>query len=331
MIGKLSDSRRFTLIFCFKLAFSMVGSTKRHSSSRYLLEKTSNISHPEGCTCETKQHTSWFFQRSEPSKGMCKKCQNAQQMESLAPQPTTIAPESISINQLMNYSRSSLSDVINPLSSEISTAKSDRILCFDKLSASVGLNSVISQLYGGPLEKVVYVSDDDSNIRIIQAHFFQAKDARAFYNFTKTGRFLVNGQVYYPHWANAGIANIYTLPKMIHDEMVYNGARRCLTLTRKPNSLTNSEVGTKLKHYNVQLNMSIDKIKKDFSKYGLIIAVCPLIAPTVSISIQFADVRCAIRTKKLFERQIDGVLAKNYSGWSISYGKDPTDRKCPTI
>lgn len=182
---------------------------------------------------------------------------------------------------------------------------------------------------------MVQVSEERSNLRIIQAHFFQAKDARSFYNFTKTGRFLVNGQIYFPHWANAGIANIYTLPKMIHDEMVYNGARRCLTLSRKANSLNNNEsicgdVGTKLKHYNVRLNTSIDKIKRDFSKYGLIIAVCPLIAPTVSLSIQFADVRCAIRTKKLFERQSDSALSRGYAGWVISYGKDPTDRKCPS-
>ena len=147
-----------------------------------------------------------------------------------------------------------------------------------------------------------------------------------------TGRFLVNGIVYFPLWATAGIAIIYSLPKMIHDEMVYNGARRCLTLSRKANSLNceGSDVGTKLKHYNVHLNTSIDKIKRDFSKYGLIIAVCPLIAPTVSLSIQFADVRSAIRTKKLFDRQSDSALSRSYAGWVISYGKDPTDRKCPT-
>lgn len=196
----------------------------------------------------------------------------------------------------------------------------------------MGLNSVISQLYGGPLEKVVYVSEERPSVRIIQAHFFQAKDALAFHNFTKTGRFLVNGQVYHPHFANAGIANIYTLPRVILDEMVYNGARRCLTLSRKANSLNGelSEVGTKLKHYNVRLNTSIEKIRKDFSKYGLIIAICPLISPTVTLSVQFADVRCAIRTKKLFERQSDSSLSRSYNGWVISYGKDPTDRKCPT-
>lgn len=190
-------------------------------------------------------------------------------------------------------------------------ARSDRILCFDGLPSSVGLTSVISQLYGGPLEKVVYVNEDQTKVKIIQAHFFQPKDALAFYNFTKSGRFLVNGQVYYPRWANAGIANIYTLPKVIHDEMVYNGARRCLTLSRKANSLNGelSEVGTKLKHYNVRLNTSIEKIRKDFSKYGLIIAICPLIAPTVALSVQFSDVRCAIRTKKLFERQVSWLLS----------------------
>lgn len=275
----------------------------------------------------------------------CPACQK-KNLESI---PRTEIPvsEEVSLNHLIrhHYNRSSLSDgscylsyvnytngiVINPLPSEIPPLRSDRILCFDGLPQSVGLNSVISQLYGGPLEKVVYVNEDRTNVRIIQAHFFQARDALAFYEFTKTGRFLINGQVYFPHWANAGIANIYTLPKVIHDEMVYNGARRCLTLSRKANSLSElGEVGTKLKHYNVRLNTNIEKIRRDFSKYGLIIAICPLIEPTVALSIQFADVRCAIRTKKLFERQSDSSLSRSYAGWMISYGKDPTDRKCPT-
>lgn len=221
--------------------------------------------------------------------------------------------------------------VIQTLSADITPNRSDRILCFDGLTNTVGLNSVISQLHGGPLERVVYVAEEMSNVRIIQVHFFQAKDARAFYSFTRSGRFLVNGQVYYSRWAGGCIANIYPFPKSVFDEMAYHGARRCLTLTRKAHSLDTSkgQVGIKLKHHNVLLNVSVDKIKSDFSRYGLIVAVCPLISPTISISVQFADVRCAIRAKKLFERQAD-ALSRTYSGWIMTYGKDPTDRRCPT-
>lgn len=198
------------------------------------------------------------------------------------------------------------------------------------MANSVGLNSVISQLQGGPLEKIVHITEEVSNICIIQAHFFRAKDAHAFYSFSKSGRFLVNGQIYYPRWASACIANIYPLSKKIFEEMEYNGARRCLTLTRKAHSLDTStgEIGVKLKRHNVLLKISIEKIKQDFSNYGPIVAVCPLISPTISISIQFADVRCAIRAKKMFEHQTD-LLSQIYMGWILSYGKDPTDRRCP--
>lgn len=80
---------------------------------------------------------------------------------------------------------------------------------------------------------------------------------------------------------------------------------------------------------NVPIDITLEMISKDFSVFGQILTVCPLLLQRVNFSIQFADTRHAIRAKKAFERNSHPELTAKYSGWIVGYGKDPTDRKVP--
>lgn len=255
------------------------------------------------------------------------------------------------------------------LSKDTGIAKSDRILCFDRIPDNVGLNSIISQVSGGPLERVVNVgAESSSNPRIVQIHFCQAADAMTFYEYTTSGRFMINGTSYMPRWGNASLATIYSFPKIVYDEMMFRGARRCINLTLKRRDNGNpfgpgirkiEEGREEVKHNadctvsympsngvgatggsnwkpkamvssrNIGLNVSLETIWRDFGKFGEILSVFPLILHHVNISIQYADVEHAIRAKKTFERQFDEEMSKRYEDWTISYGKDPTDRRVP--
>lgn len=250
------------------------------------------------------------------------------------------------------------------------TFKSDHILCFDRIPEHVGLNSIISQVSGGPLERILNVgAESSSNPRIVQLHFFQAADALAFYEYTTSGRFMINGTSYKPRWGHASLSVVYTFPKMVYDEMMYNGARRCIYLMfrRKSQVIPHRAIGNEdggkgvedVKHNadctvsympcngvgatggsnwkpkamvssrNVGLDVSLETIQKDFGKFGQVLSVCPLISHHVNISIQYADVQDAIRAKKIFDRQSDEDIVKRYSQWTVMYGKDPTDRRVP--
>lgn len=246
-------------------------------------------------------------------------------------------------------------------SSSSSAPKSDRIVCFDGIPSEVGLNSILSQVCGGALERVVTVPEDSSNPRIVQLHFFQAQDAAAFFEYTMSGRFLINGAAYRPRWGNASLAAVYSFPKIVFDEMVYSNARRCICLTMRHRDVataaavaqaqaratdpskgaangdganttaiaSTSRVRPMISSRNVAMDVSLDTIHRDFSRFGPILSITPLIFNHVNISIQFADTRHAIRAKKSFERKSDAALGMRYSGWAVSYGKDPTDRRVP--
>lgn len=214
----------------------------------------------------------------------------------------------------------------------------------------------MAQVCGGPLERVVAVPEDSSNPRIVQLHFFQAQNAQAFYEYTMSGRFLINGTGYRPRWGNASLAAVYAFPKVVFDEMVYNHARRCICLTMRHRdrlereaavaaaaaTTTTVTVGATgngggrissikpmVSSRNVAMDVSLETIARDFGRFGPVLSITPLILNHVNIAVQYADTRHAIRAKKAFERKSDAGLSARYAGWAVSYGKDPADRRVP--
>lgn len=240
-------------------------------------------------------------------------------------QGTNISPVPVQGAKIMNRPNTSHKpSMIIPSQLQLS---SDRSVQFRGIPASVGLSSIVAQSSGGPLERIETKPENGSGPNkpyTVELHFLHPANSTSFFNYASTGRFIVNGQSYLPY-RNHSHYNIKS--RSVLEEMLYRGARRCITLKMINSSEYVKPVGRK-NGYNVSLNLTLEWIKKHFEKFGQIVSIQPMITTTITICIQYSDVRSAIRAKSLFDKREEG-WAKLYHKWTLKYGKDPVDKTCP--
>ncbi|KAH3678395.1 hypothetical protein WICMUC_001412 [Wickerhamomyces mucosus] len=233
-----------------------------------------------------------------------------------------------------------------------------RILRFKNFPSNVGLKAVIAQLCGGPLEKIELLRKQSDINKIekignfplknhyLDVWYLKPEDAKEFYNFTKSGIFMVNGHNLQPEWApphNKRIQSInytdiysikYGLPyheepwNDLEDEMMVNKARRCLIMknsvpSKKSITASNYYSSSNL-HYS---ELELFDIKKDFEQFGVILEVYPAVSKKLSLIIHFFDTRAAIDAKRAFDDELSDFHAR-YEDWTICYGKEPAERPC---
>ncbi|KAA8899202.1 hypothetical protein TRICI_006371 [Trichomonascus ciferrii] len=262
---------------------------------------------------------SWGFKpRAASSPNLTTYGQRHQQQQ----QETSISPEPVQDAKVMNRPNTSHKpSVIIPSRLQLA---SDRSVQFRGIPASVGLSSIVAQSSGGPLERIETKPEGGGGTYTVELHFLHPANSTSFFNYASTGRFIVNGQPYLPY-RNHSHYNIKS--RSVLEEMLYRGARRCVTL-KMLNSAEYLKSANKKNGYNVSLNLTLEWIKKHFEKLGQIVSIQPMITTTVTICIQYADVRSAIRAKSFFDKR-DDDWAKLYSRWTLKYGKDPVDKTCP--
>ncbi|KAI5952296.1 hypothetical protein KGF54_003162 [Candida jiufengensis] len=253
-----------------------------------------------------------------------------------------------------------------------------RCITISNLDQSMGVNSVIQQVCGGPLEKIIKLPNNK-----LEIYFIFPQQAKQFYQYGKnTGLLIVNGIKLKVDWSdqeflnnhgyistttinedienydgfilgcsnndNAIVGGInktsitqpfsnivsppmnYTLPKSLYNEIISNGCRRCLIISK-------IVIGKKIRqgdkmfypepeiHYSK--NLQIQDIKMDFEPFGEIMDIGSVISRKLSFSVFYYDIRSAIKAKNEFEK-IGSKLSDKYKDWSIWYGKDITDRAC---
>ncbi|CAG80686.1 YALI0D06710p [Yarrowia lipolytica CLIB122] len=239
----------------------------------------------------------------------------------------------------------------------VSPDSTNRILFFKGVPAYVGVNDVVAQACGGPLEKVVVHptmfggTGEEADDNTIEFHFVEAEHARNFYHYSRTGRYIVNGQPFCPQWFFQGSDPIDP-EVMVH--ISTEGARRVLDLTLSHGS--KDEVAAMIATYGmgggpggheksgvgvggysreskrrgvkvVSLGTNIAEIQRDFEFYGKVISVVPLATTQCTISIHYEDVWSATKAYAAFMRR--DFVSRKYKSWTISYGHDPVDRPCP--
>lgn len=213
----------------------------------------------------------------------------------------------------------------------------------------MGVNDIIAQACGGPLEKVVIHptmfggSGEEADDNTIEFHFVEAEHARNFYHYSRTGRYIVNGQPFCPQWFFQGSDPIGPeIMELISTE----GARRVLNLALTHGN--KDEVAAMAAAYGgggvgngisyarenkrrggkvMSLGTNIAEIQRDFEFYGKVIGVVPLATQHCTISIHYENVWSATKAHAAFMRR--DFVSRKYKSWSISYGHDPVDRPCP--
>ena len=217
--------------------------------------------------------------------------------------------------------------------------------------------SILAQVYGGPLNKLFLISSHDwkplskpffwrQHIdwgqTAIRLEFTTHSHAQCFWEYSKGRSFLVNGhklKVFcvpeYPGKSNnrnAILESGYSLVTYMEEPEC---ARRVLVL-KKP--VENKRRLASRKHYsypdpnlNYSSEFKIEDIINDFSVFGNIVEVTPVISRKLCFGIQFFDTKAALEAKRSIEgnneREDDArkKITTKYSNWYVWYGRDPTD------
>ena len=212
-----------------------------------------------------------------------------------------------------------------------------RVVVIKDMIKTCGAKSIISQICGGPLERIVF--HEHKQGLIMELYFIFPEHAKNFYNFgSNTGLLILNGERLAIEWANRTNTNEVEhchpfVPKYLMHEINYYGARRCLIFSKTvPDKLTRR---SHTMHYpspktHLSKDLDIEEIRKDFAAFGEIIDIASVISRKLCFCLHFADIRSAILAKK--ECELEGSLFNSkYNNWSIWYGKDPTDKPCLSV
>ncbi|RLV91550.1 Sporulation-specific protein 2 [Spathaspora sp. JA1] len=208
-----------------------------------------------------------------------------------------------------------------------------RIVVLTNIDATMGINSILQQVCGGPLEKVIQLNNGH-----VELYFIFPEHAIQFYTYGKaTGLLMVNGQRLRVEWwmnENENENENYhpTISKQLLSDIIQFKCRRCLVLTKEVTGKSCRTGSDKLFypdpkiHYSQDLN--IEQVRNDFGKYGIILDIGSVISRKLCFSIFYSNIRSAIYAKK--EMELEGSeLNEKYKGWDIGYGTDITDRSIP--
>lgn len=195
---------------------------------------------------------------------------------------------------------------------------------------NTGLESIISQIKGGPLKRITVVNDSDSGITTdtILFEFLYLADAIEFMKYANTNMFKVNGIHHQFMWDDKHkIDNQKSTCSLPIEEMKEPRKTRCLILK--------SNYRKKVRRYNPKmtntiLNFDPEEVQTDFSIFGEIQALTPIISRRLCISIVFMDILDSIKAMECLQNPTTYMHKKYYKKWTIWYGPDLTDQPCLT-
>lgn len=204
-----------------------------------------------------------------------------------------------------------------------------RVLLKD-IPENTGLESIISQIKGGPLKRITVINDSDSDITndSILFEFLHRADAIEFMKYSSTNMFKVNGTHHQFIWDENCIKDDeishFSLPV---ESMKGPRKTRCLILK--------SNYRKKIRRYNSRatstiLNFDPEEIQIDFSMFGEIQTLTPIISRRLCISIVYMDIADSTKAMECLQNSTTYMHKKYYKKWTIWYGPDLTDQPCLT-
>ncbi|XBW35833.1 hypothetical protein QEN19_001406 [Hanseniaspora menglaensis] len=224
-----------------------------------------------------------------------------------------------------------------------------KVLVIRNIPMQINIDSILQAVCCGPIEKVVQIFSNESNkfIKYLELHFIKNEHAELFYQYAKTGNFLINGQFLNCQWGNKlinemSIKNFELINKLVfpENEQVYSqhggstirtGARRCLILKKncvEPKKYYSNNLNFYHLYSPNLADFSFKEIIADFKVFGEIINVTPVVSRKLCISINYYDIRSAIYAKSSFENPFSKTYKKYASDWVIWYGKEVNDKPC---
>lgn len=195
-----------------------------------------------------------------------------------------------------------------------------------------GLDSIISQVRGGQLSKLTIFNTKYSNdsLKFVVVTFCHPKDAEAFVEFGKTNLFKVNGIHVKVDWYFDEFKSPYNYWTESTTSSYHNNMKttRCLILKKNEKKKIVTKHGVVVENGVIPFDEST--IEDDFSIFGNIQGITPVISRRVCISIHFMDILGAMRAMHSFSQRNSDIHKKYHYSWSMWYGGDITARPCIT-
>lgn len=195
-------------------------------------------------------------------------------------------------------------------------------ICFQNIPNDTGITSIISQIAGGPLKqiKVTHNNDKKRTLKEVQIEFKNRMGAEAFMKYGCRSYFKINGLHLEPQWSLC-----HHSEKSVPNFKVYNSEEvsRSLVLKRYSDKLKKS---SQCKEFNIPLYpLNVCDIINDFSKFGKIISVVPVVSRKLCISIFYMDIQSSINAIEAYHKEGSPLFLKYSKVWLVWFGKDVSD------
>lgn len=214
-----------------------------------------------------------------------------------------------------------------------------RVVIIKNIPDKVSIDTVLSQIYGGPLERLLLNSNQNGNYA--EVSFIKPEHAQAYYEFTKKSGFLmINGAKLSVEWADSTNSEEYndtqhpSVTNYLLHEIHTHGCRRSLIFSQDVVGKSHYKNPKKLHYPDPRIHLSkelcFSEIKKNFSEFGELVSINPVISKKLAFSIVFADIRSSIIARRVCESKLH-KMHELYGDWKIEYGKDTADRPCLSV
>lgn len=224
--------------------------------------------------------------------------------------------------------------VVNSNKDTANSKKLWKVVKLKEIPKNTGVNSIISQISGGPLENISLERSkpfSDSLTSII-VEFVKQRDADQFMKLAKTNLFKINGQQFNFDWAKqdkmVGIQSTSVSELKIQDKEAQNGNRKEVSRVLIMKRVTSRRKMIKLSITSETplQKLNVEEIKDDFLKYGPIQDITPVISKNLCISVIFLNRSSAVRAMEDLNTEKSEIYSRYSRYWTIWYGKDTTDR-----
>lgn len=238
-----------------------------------------------------------------------------------------------------------------------------RVVALTNINIKMSMANLLTQIYGGPLEKIeihkrdtyqtvtpplIFKSHRSTNIPTdwsnfdVCLYFHKPEDAQDFYDYSKTGMFLINGAHLDTHWVHYE-EEIGDEEEILDKMENRNEKARRVLVFKKPVANKRHRTAYERRHWpdpysHFTKNFNYDQVSNDFEKYGGLVEVMPVISRKTCFGVQFLDVRTALRVKQIIQensednyrfgdsKKIDIALHDKYKDWYVWFGSDPCDK-----
>lgn len=196
---------------------------------------------------------------------------------------------------------------------------------FKNIPKNTGIPSIISQVSGGGLREISVSYKDKKNkvIEEFQIEFKDRENATKFMKYSSSNYFKVNGVHISPEWSlNTKFDHCPLNLKTFNIKEV----SRALVLKQHPNRVRKF---SKCKEINMPLYpLNVAEMVNDFSMFGEILSIAPVVSRKLCVSIFFMNIESAINAVEEFQRSGSPFSIKYSKAWIIWFGKDTTDIPC---